>query len=70
VPHLPLDEYMSFYHVCLEFFEDETGAIKKCDKSCEDPSCSDQFQYPTETNGDDHMVYLGLAMGCDSVSAH
>ena len=68
MPHLPLEEYMSFYHVCTEYFENESGDIKKCDNSCEDSSCSDQYQYPKETNGEDHMVYLGLNMCCESVS--
>ncbi len=68
VPHLPFME-MGFYHMCQEQYEDETGNFKTCDAAnCEDPSCADQFDELKELNGDDHLVYLGLLMSCDSVS--
>lgn len=68
VPHLPFTTKMEFYHVCTEQWEDETGALKTCNDSCEDPTCADQFKFPTQTNGDDHLVYLGLDMNCEAVS--
>lgn len=68
VPHLPFTTKMEFYHVCTEQFEDANGALHTCNSSCEDPSCADQYKFPTETNGDDHLVYLGLSMSCSAVS--
>lgn len=68
VPHLPFTTQMEFYHVCTEVFEDGSGAVKTCNNSCEDPSCADQYKFPSQTNGDDHLVYLGLSMSCDAVS--
>jgi hypothetical protein len=67
VPHLPLEEQMSFYHVCWEMFENSSGNVHKCDSSCEDPSCADQFAY-ADTNWDDHGIYLGLQLSCAAVS--
>ncbi len=67
VPHLPFEEQMSFKHVCFEYFENSSGSVKKCDSSCEDPSCGDQYAF-SETNWDDHGVYLGLTMSCSAVS--
>jgi len=67
VPHLPFEEKMTFKHVCTEFFENSSGSVKQCDASCEDPSCGDQFAF-SQTNWDDHGIYLGLVMGCNSVS--
>lgn len=69
VPHLPLEEKMSFYHVCREEFENENGNFKTCDTSCEDPTCADQFS-ADELDSDDHMYYLGLYMSCESVSSN
>jgi hypothetical protein len=66
VPHLPSRD-MGFYHVCREQFEDVNGVLKSCDTGCEDPTCSDQFPL-TETNDEDHEIYLGLRMNCESVS--
>lgn len=68
VPHLPFTTEMEFYHVCTEQFEDVNGKLRTCDNSCEDPTCMDQYKFPSETNGDDHLVYLGLSMSCDAVS--
>lgn len=68
VPHLPFTTVMEYYHVCTEIFETSSGTLKTCNDSCEDPTCMDQYQYPTDTNGDDHLIYLGLPMNCDAVS--
>jgi predicted lipase len=66
VPHLPFTIEMEFYHVCQEQFEDAAGNVRSCLNGCEDPTCADQYQF-IETNGDDHVVYLGLNMVCESV---
>jgi hypothetical protein len=66
VPHLPFETKMSFHHVCYEYFEDVNGNVRKCDGSCEDPTCGDQYAF-AETNWDDHGIYLGLVMTCSSV---
>jgi predicted lipase len=67
VPHLPFEEQMSYYHVCREYFENSSGAVRACDTSCEDPSCADQYAYSV-TGWDDHGVYLGLSLTCSAVS--
>ena len=68
VPHIPPMKSFDFHHVCSEMYEDERGAVTACqDPSCEDPSCADQFAL-RETNGDDHVVYLGLPLTCAAVS--
>jgi predicted lipase len=68
VPHLPFTEKMEFHHVCREQFENEAGTLKTCDTSCEDPTCADQFDFKV-TNFDDHVVYLGMSVSCEAVSA-
>jgi len=67
VPHMPFTTGMDYYHICREEFEDVNGSVKSCDSSCEDPTCAAQYTF-LETNGDDHMTYLGLYMDCKSVS--
>ena len=67
VPHLPATTVMEFYHVCREEFEDVNGNLRTCDTSCEDKTCADQFPI-SETNTDDHVVYLVLDMNCAAVS--
>ena len=68
VPHLPPQDMLSYRHVCTEMYEDENGNVKKCnDPNCEDPTCGDQFLI-TQTNPDDHLVYLGLNLTCAAVS--
>lgn len=67
VPHLPFEDKMSYYHVCVEKFESASGSVKTCNSSCEDPSCADQYAY-NDTNWDDHGIYLGLALSCAAVS--
>ncbi|RYH30620.1 hypothetical protein EON65_04630 [archaeon] len=59
---------MEYYHVCTEEWENASGALKTCNSSCEDPTCSDQFALK-DTNTADHSVYLGLTMSCSAVSA-
>ncbi len=68
VPHLPFTTQMEFYHVCTEQFEDANGKLHTCNSSCEDPTCADQYKFPSQTNGDDHLIYLGLSMSCAAVS--
>ena len=67
VPHLPATTGMDFYHVCREEWEDANGNLKTCDTTCEDKTCADQFKL-SQTNTDDHIVYLGLDMNCAAVS--
>ena len=63
VPHVPPIE-MSYLHSCREIFEDEVGQLHSCSMvNCEDPMCSDQFSF-TQTNTDDHSVYLGHYLTC------
>lgn len=66
VPHVPFTSF-GYYHVCTEIFEDVDGNLKTCDSSCEDPTCSDQYAF-SDTNVDDHLIYLGLPVHCDNVS--
>eukprot|EP01039_Chlorochromonas_danica_P000230 gene231-248_t len=68
VPHIPVTTGMEYYHECREEFEDANGNLKTCDTSCEDPTCGDQYALK-DTNIDDHLVYLGLSLSCDAVSA-
>jgi hypothetical protein len=68
VPHLPMEAGMDYYHVCREEFENASGSLKTCDTSCEDPTCSDQYK-GSETNVDDHLIYLGFPISdCSAVS--
>lgn len=66
VPHLPITAVMEFYHLCTEEYEDNSGNLKTCTNTCEDPSCADQFTESQWTTSD-HLVYLGLNMACSSV---
>lgn len=66
VPHVPVTTGMDFYHMCREAFENESGAVRLCDTSCEDPTCSDQFRL-AQTTVDDHLHYLGVDLTCGSV---
>ena len=47
-----------------EWYEDELGDVSAC-SGYEDPLCSSQWYY---TSIADHMRYLGLPIGCSSVS--
>lgn len=47
-----------------EWYEDELGAVHTCE-GFEDPDCADRWYY---TSVDDHMHYLGLAIGEQCVS--
>jgi hypothetical protein len=68
VPHLPLTTGMEYYHVCREEFEDANHNLKTCDTTCEDKTCADQYS-ATQTNVDDHLLYLNLQISsCDAVS--
>ena len=67
VPHWPFNEGMGYAHACFEEFEDVNGVLKSCD-SCEDPTCSAQYDEVREWRPDDHMTYLGIPISCESVS--
>lgn len=65
VPHIPSQEF-GYQHSCQEVFEDEKGNIKLCSKTnCDDPTCSQQYDLK-ETNVNDHEIYLGHTMNCES----
>ena len=66
VPHVPFIEKMDYYHSCGEIFEDQNGTLIVCSNiECEDPKCADQYSI-IETNGEDHDIYLGHIMSCES----
>ncbi len=66
VPHVPPLSGFNYYHSCGEIFEDETGKLKICSESdCEDPTCADKYDL-YQTNGDDHSVYLGHQVNCET----
>jgi hypothetical protein len=54
---------MNYLHVRTEAYEDSDGSVRLCDASGEDPTCADQWPL-YKTNGDDHLVYLGVDMVC------
>jgi predicted lipase len=59
---------MDFEHCSTEWYEDPTASVVEC-IGFEDPNCSDQWAIATSI--DDHLTYMGLAMGmdgCDWVS--
>lgn len=60
VPHCPMHE--RFTHMDGEWYQDDAG-LHMC-TGYEDPNCSYQWHI---TSIDDHMWYLGLYLGCDSV---
>jgi hypothetical protein len=66
VPHVPF-ESMNFHHVAYEYFEDKNGAVKKCNANGEDNSCGDQYRL-AQTSVDAHSWYLGINVGCETVS--
>lgn len=66
VPHVPYTS-MGFAHACQEQFEDSSGKVKACTKSCEDSSCANQYPF-AQTNVDDHLIYLGVSVDCATVS--
>lgn len=73
VPHIPLAVGMAFYHSCTEQFEDVNHNLRTCTSSkdgsyCEDKTCADQYDI-AETNVDDHLIYLGMPVHCENVSA-
>jgi predicted lipase len=60
VPHVPMHE--RFTHHSGEWYEDPQG-MHQC-VGLEDPNCSYQWSF---TSVDDHLLYLGLHVGCQSV---
>ena len=63
VPHVPPNE-IGYYHSCGEIYEDYNGLLNEC-VLCEDPHCADQFKL-IDTNIEDHLVYLGHKIDCNS----
>jgi len=65
VPHVPPIK-MNYIHSCGEVFEDVNGLLSFCSENeCEDPNCADQYSL-IHTNGDDHSIYLGHTLTCES----
>lgn len=64
VPHLPPVKGFDYYHSCQEVFENEKGYLTMCIQ-CEDENCADQYDL-ADTNTEDHSVYLGHTMNCES----
>jgi hypothetical protein len=62
VPHAPY--HQRFVHSAREWYESDVGDVKGCE-GLEDPTCSFQWIYTTVS---DHLVYLGLNIGCKYVS--
>jgi hypothetical protein len=45
VPHLPPKGIKpDYHHTATEYYEDDLGAVKKCNGSGEDPNCSDKWK--------------------------
>jgi hypothetical protein len=66
VPHVPPNDILGYYHSCQELFEDEYGNIIECSNYyCEDPKCSNKYKL-SETNINDHYIYLGHELSCNS----
>lgn len=59
VVHVPMHE--RFTHHAGEYYEDPVLSLKECSGN-EDSSCAYQWHI---TSIDDHMLYLGKAMGSD-----
>lgn len=65
VPHIPPRE-MGYLHSCREVFEGANGYIAECSSSeCEDSKCADQYRL-SQTNTEDHMIYLGHYLDCSN----
>lgn len=63
VPHVPIYHYK---HSCREIFENDDNSLTVCSSiNCEDPLCSMQYSL-SETNVDDHHLYLGHKLDCDA----
>jgi hypothetical protein len=66
VPHVPTHE--RYTHFDGEWYHEsniDASDLKECTNGPEDPSCAYQW---TVTSVSDHMIYLGLNLGCDGVS--
>lgn len=60
VPHVPT-ESQGFLHMAGEWYEDDQGLRVRSCRGFEDDSCNDQWYVGTIA---DHLVYLGVVMGC------
>jgi hypothetical protein len=64
VPHVPPTE-IGYFHSTQEWFEMDDILTACSDIDGEDPTCSAQFSL-VNTTVDDHLVYLGHPMSCES----
>jgi hypothetical protein len=68
VPHLPTE--IHYTHSCREIFEMHDGALSFCSENeCEDSKCASQYSMK-ETTIEDHYVYLGHEMTCETSIFH
>ncbi len=66
VPHVPPIKEFNYYHSCGEIFEEANGNLRECSCiDCEDSTCADQYKL-WQTTGDDHSIYLGHELSCES----
>jgi len=70
VPHAP-PEALGFYHSEREiYYKDSSSSnYKVCDGSGEDSSCSNSCSPLFCTSVDDHLLYMGVAMGSDNCAS-
>ena len=63
---------MGYVHSCTEIYEDKEGHIKKCnyteEDECENSKCSQQYKI-YQTNGTEHMTYIGHYVSCENSTA-
>lgn len=64
VVHMPY--HNRYMHISGEWYEDQAGVLHVC-TGYEDPHCAYQWYYLTV---EDHLVYLGLNMSCNAVTAN
>lgn len=66
VPHVPPIIWFNYSHSCREIFQDSYDNLNICsDTNCEDPTCTNQYNL-IQTNGDEHLYYLGHYLSCNS----
>lgn len=71
VPHLPTSDTLRHYtHINGEYFQADryNTALTEC-TGYEDPKCSYQYNAITSGSFDDHLNYLGVALGANGCSA-
>ena len=63
VPHVPMSS-LGFHHTAQEvWYNEDSSEFTVCDGSGEDEECSNSCQPLSCTSFDDHMTYMGVAIG-------